>query len=751
MIKLPGQFFQYSPARLIFLIFLINSIFLYGQGTGNFRGTITDSTTGEALAYANVFVKEAGVGTATDKRGNFLIIGLPADHTYNVVFSFIGYNKKELNVTINPNKITHLNVQLVPVNIELQTIEKIGEKIIQKNATNIGKQTISIRQLEVMPKGVETDVLRSLQYLSGVRTTGDVSARYYVRGGTGDENLVLLNGVPVYNPFHALGLFSVIDPDMINSVEFYKGGFTAEYGGRLSSVLDITTKNGNQKSYDMAAEASFLTGKMMVEGPIPHGSFIFTGRKSLSTGILKKFLNDQNVPINFYDASFKLNFSNPEFLNNGRFLLFGFLSGDIIDYDNPGREDFNWNNNLLGFEWLQVYDVPLYSRLGLSFSGFNGKVNPNESNIKPKENKVTDVNFSFDLTNVFETKDELGAGFNFKALSTKLYLKNKQGIATDLNEFGGSFTIYGKYKFLRFENFGLDAGLRYELTGVSKNGGGIAEPRISATYRPLPFFALKGAWGIYSQQVSTIADENEVINLFEPWLITPEYLTPSTALHYIIGTEVNLTGESTIDIEGYYKIVHNLPLINQEKVLASEPDLISGRGESYGWEFSYKYITPAVSIITSYTLSWAYRSVGDYLYYPRYDSRNGVNLSAAYDFGKGWQASAVWSFNSGLPFTPLAGYYDKYFPTEPGTGWYSDDFFRPYLILGDRNIERLPSYHRLDLSVSKSMQIGFLNLAVDLSVLNVYNRANIFYFKRETGERVNMLPVMPTATIKIKI
>jgi hypothetical protein len=751
VIKLPGQFFQFSPARLFFLILLLNSIFLYGQETGNFRGTITDSTTGEALAYANVFVKEAGVGAATDKRGNFLIIGLPADHTYNVVFSFIGYDKKELKVKIEPDKITHLNVQLVPVNIELQTVEKIGEKVIQKNATNIGKQTISIRQLEVMPKGVETDVLRSLQYLSGVRTTGDVSARYYVRGGTGDENLVLLNGVPVYNPFHALGLFSVIDPDMINSVEFYKGGFTAEYGGRLSSVLDITTKNGNQKSYDMAAEASFLTGKMLLEGPLPHGSFIFTGRKSLSTGILKKFLNDQSVPINFYDASFKLNFSNPEFLNNGRFLLFGFLSGDIIDYDNPSREDFNWKNNLLGFEWLQVYDVPLYSRLGLSFSGFNGKVNPNESNIKPKENQVTDVNFSFDLTNVFESKDELGAGFNFKALSTKLNLTNKQGIATDLNEFGGSFSIYGKYKFLRFENFGLDAGIRYNLTGVSKNGGGIAEPRISATYRPLPFFALKGAWGIYSQEVSTIADENEVINLFEPWVITPEYLTPSTALHYIIGTEVNITGESTIDIEGYYKIVHNLPLINQEKVLSTEPDLISGRGESYGWEFSYKYVTPALSIITSYTLSWAYRSVGDYLYYPRYDSRHGVNLSVAYDFGGGWQASAVWSFNSGLPFTPLAGYYDKYFPTEPGTGWYSDDFFRPYLILGDRNIERLPSYHRLDLSVSKSMQLGFLNLAIDVSVLNVYNRENIFYFKRETGERVNMLPVMPTATIKIKI
>lgn len=483
-----GKFFGFTFINSFFILLILVTVILRGQDVGNFRGTVTDSATGEALAYANVFIKENGVGTSTDKRGNFLIIGLPANQTYNVTFSYIGYNTKVLKVEINPGKLTHINVQLEPVSIELEAVEKVGEKVIRKNATNISLQTLTIKQLEIMPKGVETDVLRSLQYLSGVRTTGDVSARYYVRGSTGDENLVLLNGVPIYNPFHALGLFSVIDPDMINSVEFYKGGFTAEYGGRLSSVLDITTKNGNQKSFDAEAEASYLTGKTLIEGPIPHGSFILTGRKSFSTGILNKFLNDQNVPIDFYDASFKLNYSNPEILNNGRFLLFGFLSGDNINYDDPAKEDFNWNNNILGFEWLQVYDVPLYSRLGLSFSGFNGKVNPNESDIKPKENKVNDVNFSFDLTNVFDSKDELGVGFNFKALSTKLNLTNNQGVLTNLEEFGGSFSVYGKYKFLRFENFGADIGTRYNLTGVSKNGGGIAEPRVSMTYRPLPFF-----------------------------------------------------------------------------------------------------------------------------------------------------------------------------------------------------------------------------------------------------------------------
>ena len=149
----------------------------------------------------------------------------------------------------------------------MQTVEKIGEKVTEKNSTDIGLQKLTLRQLEVLPKGVETDVFRSLQYLPGVQATGDVSAKYYVRGGTGDQNLVLLNGVTVYNPFHAFGLFSVIDPEIINSLEFYKGGFAAEYGGRISSVLSVITKDGNKNKYSLKASSSYLTEKHLLKVP----------------------------------------------------------------------------------------------------------------------------------------------------------------------------------------------------------------------------------------------------------------------------------------------------------------------------------------------------------------------------------------------------------------------------------------------------------------------------------------------------
>ncbi|MGA7837649.1 MAG: TonB-dependent receptor, partial [Ignavibacteriaceae bacterium] len=236
------------------------------DNTGTLRGSVSDSTNGEALAFGNVILKEIKRGASTDGHGNFRIPGVPGNRTYTLMVSYIGYKTKEISVYVSVGKITDVNIELSPVAVEMRAVEKVGERIIEKNATDIGLQRISIKDLETMPKGVESDVFRTIQYLPGVQSTGDVSARYYVRGSASNENLVLLNGVTLYNPFHALGIFSVIDPDMINNVEFYKGGFTAEYGGRLSSVLNVITKDGNKKNFGASATSSFLTGKGMVEG-----------------------------------------------------------------------------------------------------------------------------------------------------------------------------------------------------------------------------------------------------------------------------------------------------------------------------------------------------------------------------------------------------------------------------------------------------------------------------------------------------
>lgn len=723
------------------------------DNNGTVRGSVSDSTNGEALAFGNVVLKEINRGASTDGHGNFRIPGVPGNRSYSLIVSYVGYKTKELSVYVGAGKITDVRVELSPIAVEMRAVEKVGERIIEKNATDIGLQRISIKDLEAMPKGVETDVFRTIQYLPGVQSTGDVSARYYVRGSASNENLVLLNGVTLYNPFHALGIFSVIDPDMINNLEFYKGGFTAEYGGRLSSVLNVITKDGNKKNFGGSATSSFLTGKALVEGPIPHGSFLLAGRKSYNTSVLKKFLDNKNAPIDFYDIGFKLNYSNPNFVKGGKFIIHGFTSKDNLNNSDPEREDINWSNKMVGLRWFQVTDTPLFYEIGFSYSNFDGNVIPNFSEVKPKTNSVDDISLNMNFNYIFDTKDELAFGIDVKDVDTKLILQNTVGAKSDIGSHGTNISVFGKYKFLRYDNFGADLGARFNVSSLTQasNNTFLIEPRLSLTYRLFPWLALKGAWGIYSQELTTLSDENEVISLFEPWIISPRYLPVASAIHYTVGIKADISEAFSIDIQGYYKVLHNIPTINDDKVLESDPDLLPASGQSYGWEFLMNYNNDPVSLTASYSLGWAYKHLNGWTYYPRYDTRNQVNLIGVLNLGAGWQFSAMWIYNSGRPFTQSWGYYDKLYFDDLYSAGSLLESYKPFSILADKNLGRLPQYHRLDISLTKSFVFSWIKFDLDASIINVYDRKNIFYFDRNTGRRINMLPILPTATIKIEI
>lgn len=735
----------------IYAILLAQTVLL-AQEFGTFRGLVTDSTSSEALAYGNVFIKELGIGTSTDARGYFLIPSIPANENFTVIVSYVGYKTNTFNIKLVKNKVTHYDIRMVPAGVELSTIEKIGERVIEKNETNISLQRIVARDIESLPQGVETDIFRSLQYLPGVQSTGDVSARFYVRGGASNQNLILIDGITIYNPFHALGLFSVIDPDIINNIEFHKGGFPADFGGRLSSVIKILTKDGNKNRFGAKASASYLSGKFLLEGPIPNGSFIMSGRKSYSTEILKKFLNEQNVPADFYDFAFKANYSNNDFVQGGKFTINGFFSGDKIANTDPRIEDFKWSNNAFGFKWFQVGDSPLFYELGISVSNFNGEVVPKLSSAKKSSNKIEDATLQMDFTYMFDNRDEIGVGFHIKHIKSDLYIENALGIPTNLGTSAANITLYTKYKFLQLDFLGVDIGTRINITTLSANKQTtVVEPRVSFTLRPFGEIALKGAWGIYQQDLTTLTDEDEVINLYEPWVILPENIVPAKGEHFILGLEVLPLDVLTLSIEGYYKFIKNLPWLNDKKILRSDPDFLTGNGESYGAEFMGRINTSFFNFTASYTRAYAYKELDDKRFYPRYDIRNTVNLILDVNLGAGWSAGAVWTYNSGLPFTKITGYYDKYYMDNIFATWDEYDPRRPFTLLGIQNLGRLPDYHRLDLTLTKKFKIDFLSFEIDASIINVYDRKNIFYFKRDTGERVNMLPFMPTASLKVEL
>ncbi|MBI5472258.1 MAG: TonB-dependent receptor [Ignavibacteriae bacterium] len=714
---------------------------------GSLRGFISDSINGEAVVYANVLVKGTTRGATSTVRGYYFIPALPmGKHT--IRFSHVGFRIREIVVTIAPDEIAELTIALVPVDIRLDEMVVTQERATHAAETDLGIKKITSREIEMTPPGFESDIFRVLQSAPGVSTTGDVTAKYYVRGGGSDQNLLLLNGATIYNPFHALGIYSVIDPEMISAMEFQNGGFATEYGGRLSSILTVTTRDGNKNRYGGSAQASFLSGKLAVEGPLPYGSFLVTGRKSYNAKIFKNYLGGTQAPFDFYDLSFKVNYANPDLSKNGKFMAHGFLSDDRVMNHDLRKEDYVVRNAIAGANWNKVWSSPLYSNLTIAYSGFTAEVLPNLSSAVPRTNAVRDISLDAGLTYVYQNRDELSAGVQTKSITTQLQVVNIYGRRYSFDESGSDLTLYAEYKFYRWDTFGLHLGTRVKPIGISKNRPNLFEPRFSATYRPSDWLALKAAAGWYSQEMITLADENELISIFEPWIIVPDYVDAQQAAHFLFGITTYIGADFTVDLEAYYKSMIDLVEPNTRKYTATARDYVNTTGKAYGCDLLVKFQSSHFYAQTSYSLSWSFKTRGGVSYAPRYDTRHAVHVLLGYSFLEGWQASASWTLKSGMPFTPIIGFYDRLIidPTSSGSTAYE-----PATFYGAKNSTRLPVYHRLDLSLSKEFRIGFTDIALGASIINVYDRKNIFFFDRDTGQSIYMLRFSPSLTLKVGV
>ncbi|MDQ7818063.1 MAG: TonB-dependent receptor [Melioribacteraceae bacterium] len=732
----------------VILFFLISAP-LSAQEKGTIRGIVKDSLNSESLPFANVIIRELSTGASTNNRGYFIIPSLPVSDKYNVVVSYIGYKTKSVDVKVDAQKITELEIFLTPSTVEIGVVEKIEYLTPEENIPDLGKTILTVKRLEVIPKGVETDLLRALAGVPGVKSSGDVSAKFSVRGGEPNQNLVLVDGVPLYYPYHAIGLFSVIDYDLINNLEFYRGGFPSYIGRAISSVMKVNTKDGNKNNFSGKGSISLLSVKGLVEGPIPNGSFYFTGRKSVSNKILNRFLSNE-LPVDFYDAAFKINYSSPDFFSGAKFTVHGLFSSDNLKYDDPTSPDYNWKNSLIGFKVFTVGSIPFFLDFGVNFSSFSNEIFQKKSDIKPKRNELNDFTISTDFLYVLDNKDEFGIGADVKYIQSKMFLLNRFNFRADAGSEGLSSNAYANYKFLRFENLGADLGIRLNLKSLDA-GGDFFEPRINLTYLITKNISIKGAYGIYQQELTTIYDEREVLSLFDPVVIIPEYLSKAKAAHYVFGFSSRLSNSMILDIEGYYRKIFNSPTLNENKTLFSEPDLINSTGESYGGELSINYSGAPLDFTIAYTLSWAFKEVNGLKYKPRYDSRHNINLTASYALPYGWQISTSWNYHSGNPFTQIAGFYDQYSLNNIFSNYNIYGTLSPILLFSDKNSAMLPDYHRLDIMIAKKIDLNFMKLNLDISAINVYDRKNIFYFESKNGKRINMLPFLLTFTLKIEL
>ena len=736
--------------RVLMAILLWSAVSLSQEKAfhGILRGLITNEETGAFIPHVNIVIKGTSLGASSTATGYFIIPWIPVgDHT--VIVSHVAYSTRELTVRIKPNEITELVVQLVPRIIESDELEVIAKVPARPNEANLGLEKLSVEEIKMVPQLAEPDVFRVLQLLPGVSATSDVSVRYYVRGGGSDQNLVLLNGATIYNPFHTLGIFSVIDPEIVSALEFYKGGFPPAYGDRLSSVLHVVTKEGNMNRYGGVVQAGLLSGKVALEGPVPSGSLIVTGRKGWYANALKQHLPTSQAPFDFYDLYGQLSLHNEAIDKNSRFTIFGFLTDDKVRNDDPFQADFTVSNTVAGATWRKVWPSPLYSVAGISYSGLRAQVDPKLSTSVPRKSAVDDITIDWDFTYLYGSRDELAFGAHLKMLEMELDVRNASGYQYAFSQTGTDFSLYGEYKFYRWESFGASIGLRVKFASFTVRGPVLAEPRINLTYRPNPVMAIKGSFGYYSQELVTLTDENELISVFEPWLIMPDYLNSSMAIQAALGVTTYLSEQATLEIEGYYKLTDDLIDINTRKFGPRDRDFINVQGKAYGLEGLLAYEPGWLLVRASYALSWAYKINPPHEYFPRYDTRHAASLFTGVRLPGGWTLSATWVFRSGMPFTPITGYYHQIGISEDGPD-YDPSALEEIVDWGERNVSRLPTYHRLDLGITKRFNVDPLTVTLEGSVVNVYDRKNIFYYDRDTGKRTDMLPFLPSASVKVE-
>ncbi len=739
------------------LLFISVAGSLWAQETGAINGFVRDSENGESLPYVNVFLKDTQLGAVTNERGYYVIPKVPAD-TFTIVFSMLGYERVEKSLIVAGRKTLTENVSLKQSAIEMAAVVKTAERERLEREVKTSTTTLQSRQIVTMPGLAEPDLFRSLQMLPGVVSRNDFSSQLYVRGGSPDQNLVLLDGVTVYNPFHLGGVFSTFNVDAIKEVEFVSGGFPAEYGGRLSSVLNISNREGNSKKLDGSGNISLLSAKTLLEGPIPRGSFLVTARRTYFDQLFKG--TDYEFPYYFYDFQGKVNL---DLSQAHRVTLSGFYGDDVLDFSFTGGEeddfdvkmDWVWGNRTTSVNWRWIIHPQLFSEVLLTRSRFRNDLNLDITSSSTASldihNGITDWSAKGD----FSYFGLPGHAIKFGAVRNWLDFRYQIGINNiDLFNYLSEpriTSIYGQDQWQVLKQLSLKTGARLDYYDLGQRWR--LSPRLTVKYQLYPNLALKGSWGIYHQYLTTAVSDEQNFNFIDLWFPLTEKYQPQSASHYVAGIEWWLPYELILTTELYHKRMTNLLDLNEQGDFANEgDDFFVGDGHARGAELLIKRSAGRLTGWFGYSYSLTKRDINHINYFPKQDRRHSLNLVANYDLGKGWTLGALFSYGSGTPYTPVPGKYAHYewnfHNNELGNEIYNRK--------GAKNSARYPSYHRMDVSIQKRWQVFGLRSRPYLQIVNVYNRKNVFFYFWNHDSNpselavVNMFPFLPTMGLEFE-
>ena len=744
-------------------------ILAYGQ-TSSIRGFVYSKETGEPVLYTNVYLFKTNFGVATDADGYYNLTKIPPGK-YTLMISYMGYDSLQLEVNLKPGEILSKNLYLAPSSHMLESFSITADKIEAKTETKTSVIKISPRQIKQLPSiGGQPDLAQYLQVLPGVIFTGDQGGQLYIRGGPPVQNEVLLDGMVIYNPFHSIGLFSVFETDIIRTADVYTGGFGAEYGGRISSVIDITTRDGNRTKLGGKFGATTFGANAILEGPLSKikennmatSSFILTAKSSYlkqSSKLFYQYVDTAGLPFNYTDVYGKLSLTAS---NGSKLNLFGFNFSDNVIY--KGFADFKWDNYGAGTTFLLIPEGSTTLIKG-NFAYSDYKISLTESDLKPRTSEIGGFNLGLNFT-YYVVNDELNYGIEMKGFKTIFDFFNSVNREISLNQNTTELGGYVKYK-KTIGKLLLEPSFRGQWYASLSTFS--PEPRLAVKYNLTDNIRLKFAGGFYSQNLISVSSDRDVVNLFYGFVSGPDNLQTTfdgkdvkdklqKSDHLIGGIELDVIKNLNINFEGYYKYFPQLTSLNRDKVFDDtgenwqipdrlKKDFIIESGEAKGLDLSLKYELKNLYFWFVYSFSFVNRYDGISEYYPPFDRRHNANFVGTYNWGNknSWEFSARWNFGSGFPFTKTQGYYENLtFADGINTNYTAVNGILGVLY-AEYDTGRLPYYHRLDINLKKKFMLGKTsNIEVNLGATNVYNRKNVFYFDRITHERINQLPIMPS-------
>ncbi|NVN95372.1 MAG: TonB-dependent receptor [Bacteroidetes bacterium] len=761
-------------------IFLFSSTSTQAQ-FGTIKGFVYEKESGEPIIFTNVFLKKTAIGGTTDVNGYFVISKIPPGN-YTLMVTYLGYDSVVMPISIKANEVLTKKLILTKgaYNLDVINISADREEARQETKTSVTK--VTPKQLKQIPSiGGQPDLAQYLQVIPGVVFTGDQGGQLYIRGGSPIQNKVLLDGMVIYNPFHSIGLFSVFETDIIRNADVYTGGFGAEYGDRVSSVMDITTRDGSKKRFGGKFSSSTFGANILLEGPLSKEknnnsnstSFIISAKNSYlaeSSKLFYKYIDTAGLPFNFTDLYAKLSFNGA---NGSKLNLFGFNFNDNVK-NYQALADFNWKTTGLGANFVVVPGSSSVLMEGIvAYSDY--KITMEDKDNLPKQSEISGFNMGLDFT-YFLGKDQFKYGLELQGFKTDYTFYN--AVKRELRQSESTTEIAGYFKYKStVGKFLFEPSIRFQYYASLSEMS--IEPRYAMKFLVSDKIRLKLATGIYSQNLIDAKSDRDVVNLFYGFLSGPDNLPEKykgqeitsklqKAQHAIFGIEYDIIKHVTINLEGYYKNFSQLSNINRNKIFddvdpynvkiingVANPlykpdylrkDFIIETGNAYGVDFSMKYDYKRVYIWAVYSLGYVNRSDELQDYVPHYDRRHNVNLLLSYVIGAklDWEFNIRWNYGSGFPFTKVTGNYEKlnFSDINQNITTTNGEIGTLY---DELNTGRLPEYHRLDFTLKKKFEIAKNStLELNVSVTNAYDRDNLFYFNTLRKERVNQLPFMPS-------